>query len=107
MPSGPAASSLTRMIEPPQGTCALIFIPGLAGTPTGKSAPVIRPSDDLTLSPVWTMSRQTGSCGVVPKPSLCLVQNGSFGLSVQPWLSGSANPLLLGNPSAKEREPSL
>jgi hypothetical protein len=28
----------------------------------------------------------------LPWPSWCLTQNGSFGMSVQPWLSGSAKP---------------
>jgi hypothetical protein len=71
-------------MEPPQGTCALITMPGFAGTPTGSSAPVMRPSEDLTVRPECTMSRHTGSCGVVPWPSWCLTQNGSFGMSVQP-----------------------
>ena len=101
MPSSPCWSIVTRMTEPPQGTCALIFMPGLAGTPTGSKAPVSRPSDDFTLRPVWTMSRHIGSCGVAGWPSGCLSQNGSFGMSVQPWLSGSAKPVLDGRPSAK------
>ena len=86
------------MIEPPQGTWALMTMPGLAGTPTGSSAPVSRPSDDRTLRPVWTTSRQTGSRAVFGRfGSLCFSQKGST-WSVQPWLSGSAKPLLLGNP---------
>ena len=98
MPSAPCLVSATRMIEPPQGTVGLITMPGLAGTPTGRRAPVIRPSAERMFRPVCTISRHTGSRFVFGRAgSPCFCQNGSTS-SVQPWLSGSANPVLLGKP---------